>query len=104
MPAAEGPDGRGPAAWAGYAACAWALLFALVGVYWAAGGMAGVGTLAEPLRDEADARTPGFVTLLWITAALKGGAALLALALAHPADRSCPAVSFLWPVGRRGCS
>ena len=79
---ADPPDVRRPRfAWAGYAACAWALAFALLSFYWAAGGMIGVKTLSTDLRHDAEVRSAGFVALVWATGVLKVGAGLLALAL-----------------------
>ncbi len=49
-----------------------------------------MGTLAKGLREEAQARDAGFVAVLWLTAALKVGAAALALALVRPWGRALP--------------
>jgi len=65
----------------GCAAAAWALAFAGLSFYWAAGGRLGLGTLALALRDKTLAREQGFVALLWFTGALKVLVALLAIAL-----------------------
>ena len=70
-----------PRTWTGYAAAAWALTFAGLSFYWAAGGRLGLGTLALALRDKALAREQGFVALIWFTGALKLFVALLAVAL-----------------------
>lgn len=67
--------------WAGYAACVWALLFAVLSFYWAAGGRAGIRTLSKAIREPALRRDGGFVAILWGTGVLKVLAALLALAL-----------------------
>lgn len=75
---------RAPRGWtqlAGYAACAWALVFAAVSFYWAAGGTIGADTIGPALASLALARDPEFVAILWITGALKLVAGLLALAL-----------------------
>lgn len=75
---------RAPRGWtqlAGYAACAWALVFAAVSFYWAAGGTIGADTIGPALANLALARDPEFVAILWITGALKLVAGLLALAL-----------------------
>ncbi len=72
-----------PGPWAGYAACVWALLFAALSFYWAAGGRLGEGTIGVAVEDPALAREPWFVALLWATAVLKLVAAGLALALAR---------------------
>lgn len=42
-------------AWAGYAACVWALLFAAISFYWAAGGTAGsdpIGPAITSMRHD----------------------------------------------------
>lgn len=71
-------------AWAGYAACAWALLFAALSFYWAAGGTLAVETNAPAITRPVLAREPGWIALLWATGALKAVAGLLALALVRP--------------------
>jgi hypothetical protein len=76
--------------WPAYAAAAWALLFAALSFYWAAGGRLGVDTLARPIRERATARDPDFMRIVWATGVLKVVAALLALALVHPWGRSIP--------------
>lgn len=70
-----------PGAWAAYGACLWALLFAALSFYWAAGGRIGEGTIGAAVEEPALAREPAFVALLWATAILKVIAAALALAL-----------------------
>lgn len=67
--------------WAGYAACAWAMAFASMSFYWAAGGTAGADTLGPALSTLGTERNPAFVALLWLTGVLKVLAGLLALAL-----------------------
>jgi hypothetical protein len=42
---------RSTAAWAGYAACALALLHAAVSFYWASGGTAGLSTVGGQLEE-----------------------------------------------------
>ncbi len=71
--------------WAAYAACAWALIFAAVSFYWAAGGTVGADTVGGVIT-----RLPGIVALLWVTAALKVLGGLLALALVRPWGRVLP--------------
>jgi hypothetical protein len=80
----------GPGVWTGYAAAAWSLAFAALSVYWAAGGAVGEGTIGPAIEDLAAAREPGFVLLLWVTAALKLLAALLALTLIGRIFRRVP--------------
>lgn len=76
--------------WAGYAACAWAFAFAALSFYWAAGGTAGTDTVSPGVKELALARVPWFVAVLWITAALKLVAGLLALALVRSWGRFIP--------------
>ncbi len=68
--------------WAGYAACGWALLFAAVSIYWAAGGTIGADTVGDRVT-----RLPGIVALLWAVGAAKLVGALLALALVRSSAR-----------------
>ena len=74
--------GAGPrSTWAAYAACVWAFLFALPSFYWAAGGTGGLDSTVSPdLVRLARDQVPWFVTVLWITGAMKVFARLLALA------------------------
>lgn len=73
------------AAWAAYAACGWALLFAALSFFWAAGGRTGL----HPLEYEV---APG--DAVWIinlgAGILKAGIGLLALALVQPWGRIFP--------------
>ncbi len=90
-PGSDGPSsGRRSTAWTGDAAAGWAFAFAAVSFYWAAGGTQGLGTLAETLREQAVARDQGFITVIWITGALKVLAGLLALALVRPWGKVFP--------------
>lgn len=89
-------------AWAAYAAGAWALLFAALHAYWAAGGTAGAGTIGGGIEELAVARDPGFVALLWGTGAVFVAEALLALALVRPWGGNFPRWVLLgaaWAVG-----
>jgi hypothetical protein len=70
--------------WAGYAACLWALVFAALSFYWAAGGTVGADTVGGNIEALGRARDPGFVTLLWGTGVAKALMGLLALALVRP--------------------
>lgn len=78
------------AAWAAYAACAWALAFAAVSFYWAAGGTAGIDSIGPALTQPVLARHPGWVAIMWATGVLKVALALLALALVRPWRRLLP--------------
>ena len=87
----DDPDMRRPrSAGAGHAAAAWALAFAALSFYWAAGGTAGLGTLSKGLRREALERPGGFVAVLWATAVVKVAAAALGLALVQPWGERVP--------------
>jgi hypothetical protein len=76
--------------WAGYAAAAWAILFAIRGAYWALGGTVGLGTLSEGIRQARAERDPWLFAGLWITVGLEVVAALLALALVRPRSPVIP--------------
>jgi DHA2 family multidrug resistance protein-like MFS transporter len=67
--------------WAGYAAAAWAFLFAAVSFYWAAGGTAGVETIGDVITKPALARDPAMIATLWGSGVVKIIVGLLALAL-----------------------
>ena len=75
--------------WPAYAASLWAFLFAVMSFYWAAGGMFGVETLGEGMREMALARDPDLITMTWITGILKLLAGVLALALVQQWGRRC---------------
>ena len=70
--------------WAAYAACGWALIFALPSFYWAVGGTVGMSTIA---------RDPDAISLLnepfvvFGTGLLKVLSGMLALALVQPWER-----------------
>jgi hypothetical protein len=78
------------ARYVGYAACLWALLFAALSFYWAAGGTAGGVTIGPSLERLGRTRDPEFVVILWATGALKVGVGALALALTQPWGRRFP--------------
>jgi Protein of unknown function (DUF3995) len=69
--------------WAAYAACAWALAFALMSFYWAAGGMAAIDTIGGEPERLARAEDQDFLRLQWAVGALKLLAAVAVLALAR---------------------
>jgi hypothetical protein len=78
---------RGPAhprRSAGRAAFAWAVISALMSLYWAAGGLVGGETLGAEIGRLAHERDGSFVAGLWAAVALKALAATLALALVEP--------------------
>jgi hypothetical protein len=75
-------------AWAGYAACAWALAFSGISFYWAAGGTSGGETIGPAITKLA--HDPAFTAILWSTGALKLVGGVLALALVQPWGRRLP--------------
>ncbi len=76
--------------WAGYAACALALLYAAVSFYWAGGGTAGLSTIGGELEELGRAREPALIAAVWAVGVLKALAGLLALALVRPWGRAFP--------------
>ena len=74
--------------WAGYAACVWALSFAAISFYWAAGGTAGSDTIGPTITNMA--HDPAFIAVLWVTGTLKLLGGFLALALVHSWGRGLP--------------
>ncbi len=66
-----------------YGAFVWALVFALMSFYWAAGGMIGLGTLGEGMEALARARDAELLAITWITGGLKLLAGFCVLALAQ---------------------
>jgi hypothetical protein len=90
-PAREAPSTAStfrPLAWAGYGACIWALVFAAISFYWAAGGTAGGDTIGPAITGMA--HDPAFIAVLWGTGALKVMGGLLALALVQSWGRLLP--------------
>jgi hypothetical protein len=76
--------------WAGRAACVWAAIFALMSLYWAAGGQLGGETVGVEINRLGHERDPSFVAQLWAAFALKAIVAMLALALVQPWGRRLP--------------
>jgi Protein of unknown function (DUF3995) len=76
--------------WAAYAACAWALAFALMSFYWAAGGLAAIDTIGGEPERLGRARDSEFVAVQWVTGAVKVLAALAALVLVRSDGRGLP--------------
>ncbi|HET7519848.1 MAG TPA: DUF3995 domain-containing protein [Actinomycetes bacterium] len=95
---ADQPDVHQPAtptrsrstAWAAYAACALALLYAVPNFYWALGGTAGLGTVGGAIEELARTRDPAGVALGIGAGVLKVAGGLLALALVRPWGRAIP--------------
>lgn len=73
-----------PSPWPGYAAFGLGLLYALVSVYWAAGGTGGLDTVGGDLARLSRDRDPTMVAVLWLTVGLKLVGAVLGLALVRP--------------------
>ena len=72
------------AVWAGYAACALALLHAAVSFYWASGGTLGLSTVGGELEEMGRAASPLLSAVVWGVGIAKVLAGLLALALVMP--------------------
>jgi hypothetical protein len=77
-------------AWAAYAACALALLYAVPSFYWALGGTAGLDTVGGAIEELGRSRDPAGVALGIGAGVLKVAGALLALALVRPWGRVIP--------------
>jgi hypothetical protein len=88
--------------WAAYAACAWALVFALMSFYWAAGGLFAIDTIGGEPERLGRARDPEFVATQWVTGALKVLAALAVLALVRPRGRPLPRQALIVVLGVGG--
>jgi hypothetical protein len=74
----------GKTSWAGYAACAWAIAFALLSFYWAAGGTTGLDTLGGEIEERTRARDIWFIVIGgWAVGVVKVIGGLLALAQAR---------------------
>lgn len=65
-------------------AAAWAILFALMSFYWAAGGRVGLETLGTGFVGSDGQAPPDLITFTWITGFLKLVAAGIVLALVQP--------------------
>jgi hypothetical protein len=74
--------------WAAYAAAVWAGVFAVVSLYWALGGMAGIDTVGGEIEKLARAGEGG--ALAWGAALLKVAGVGYALALAQRWGRVFP--------------
>jgi hypothetical protein len=76
--------------WAGYAACAWGLLFAGISFYWGTGGRFLLDTVGGAIQRRALAGDTAIYVAVWITGILKLVGAGLALALVRPWGRRLP--------------
>jgi hypothetical protein len=72
--------------WAAYTACGWALLFAALSFFWAAGGRTGL----HPLELEAAPSNVGWIIINLGAGIIKVIIGLLALALVQPWGRIIP--------------
>jgi hypothetical protein len=98
----EASGGARSLGWAGYAAAAWAFLFAAASFYWALGGPLGVETIGPGITGPALAGDPTILAVIWITGALKVVAGVVALALIQPRGRRVPRWALLlfgWGAG-----
>jgi hypothetical protein len=77
-------------AWAGYAACAWGLIFAAISFYWGSGGRRGIDTVGGSIEKRALAGDPAIYAAVWTTGLLKVVGAVLALALVMRWGRRAP--------------
>jgi hypothetical protein len=77
-------------AWAAYAACALAWLYAVPSFYWALGGTAGLDTVGGRIEELGRAHDPAAVVLGAVAGVLKVAGGLLALALVRPWGRAVP--------------
>jgi hypothetical protein len=87
---------------AAIAACAWALLFAALSFFWAAGGRTGI----HPLEQTATGNTGLWVAANVFAGLLKIGAGVAALALARVGARHAlyrPLLAFAWLAGVGMC-
>jgi hypothetical protein len=79
-----------PTAWAAYAACALAWLYAVPSVYWALGGTAGLDTVGGAIEELARTRDPAGIALGLGAGVLKVAGGLLVLALVRSWGRAIP--------------
>ncbi len=71
-------------------AAAWALLFAAISFYWAAGGTFGLSTISPTITSQLS--SPAFIAVIWATGIAKVAAAAVVLALLLP----LPALASIW--------
>ncbi len=77
-----------PTLWAGYAACAWAFMFAATSAYWAAGGTQGLDAVSPEIMSLS--KDSWFAPLLWGVVMAKVLLGLLALAFVRGWGRPAP--------------
>jgi hypothetical protein len=78
------------AAWPGYAAFGWGLVFAGISFYWGCGGTLGLDTVGGDIESMAKAGDPKIYLAVWVTGVLKVVGAVLALALVRAWGRRLP--------------
>jgi Protein of unknown function (DUF3995) len=83
---------------AGYAACAWALAFAIPSLYWGLGGEAGIESIAARPEEIAGISDDGIV-LATAAAKIVAGLAVLALVQNRPGGRAHGALRIAVRVG-----
>ena len=76
--------------WPGYAAAGWAALFALVSLYWAVGGTAGIRTVGGDIAALAGSGSGAAGLLAWGATVLKVAGVVFALALVSRWGRIFP--------------
>lgn len=89
---AQDLDARRGGAWSGYVAAVWAALFALVSLYWAVGGTAGIATVGSQVTSIAGG-SGGL--LVWGAVVLKLAGVAFALALVSRWGRMFPRLLML---------
>jgi hypothetical protein len=80
----------GGAAWPGYLACVWGLIFAAISFYWGSGGTFGLNTIGGSIEAMARRGDAAIYAAVWITGTLKLVGAVLALGLVRPWGRRPP--------------
>jgi hypothetical protein len=90
VPQPASPRRSRATAWAAYAACALAWLYAVPSFYWALGGTAGLDTVGGAIEELGRAHDPAGVALGIGAGVLKVAGGLLALALVRPWGRAIP--------------
>jgi Protein of unknown function (DUF3995) len=88
--------------WAAYGAGVWALAFALMSFYWAAGGLAAIETIGGEPERLARAGDPEFAAAQWVIGALKLLAAFAAVALVRSHGRGRPRRLLVLVIGGGG--
>jgi uncharacterized protein DUF3995 len=101
-PTSGAATARQRARWAAGAACGWALLFAALSFFWAAGGRTGI----HPLEQTASGNAGLWIAASMVAGLLKSGAGVAALALVRVEARHRlyrPLLAFAWLAGVGMC-